>query len=767
MSILDDLNPPQRDAAASVDGPVLVLAGAGSGKTRVLTYRIAHLIEELGVPPWHVLAVTFTNKAAGEMRERVTRLVGERAGSVWIGTFHSICARLLRQDAAAFGLDPRFTIYDEDDRLALVRRVLELHGIGEQTLAPRAAVAQISRAKNAMLDPQGLARQAGASPARRQVAAVFATYQQELRRQNAFDFDDLLTEVAQQLGRHQEVLARYQERFRFLLVDEYQDTNRPQYVLCRQLAGARRNLFVVGDDDQSIYRFRGADIRNILDFQQDFPEAKVVRLEQNYRSTGRILAAANAVIRHNRSRMGKSLWTAAASGEPLVVVECDTDRVEAQYVVDRLRELVASGRYQPRDAAVLYRTNAQSRALEEELQRSGLPYAIVGGIRFYERKEVKDILAYLRLLANPADDTSFLRAIGAPRRGIGEVSLQRLRARADAAGVPLWAVVEQLEQADELRGAAGRGLGAFRELLRELQAARQTEALPRLGQLVYERSGYQQMLAAEGTPEAEARAQNIAQLVAFMTEFAQTREEATLESFLAEVALMAPVDEVRADANAVTLMTLHSAKGLEFAVVFMAGMEENLFPTSRAVQAGDDRPEEMEEERRLCYVGITRARERLHLTYARQRYAFGSLLSAEPSRFLAELPRELLRTEYRGEGSRTRSPSAGARATWSRRLSRPVTDPAQRAAAGPVQAAARGVHYEWDEAATRDRGPSTPAGGDAAGAPLAPGRWVVHPTFGRGQVLACTGRGADLKVTIQFGAQTKIVMARYAHLQPG
>ncbi|MEW6755548.1 MAG: UvrD-helicase domain-containing protein, partial [Candidatus Latescibacterota bacterium] len=397
MSILEALNPAQRQAAEAVDGPVLVLAGAGSGKTRVLTYRIAYLIQELGVSPWHILAVTFTNKAAGEMRERVDQLAGARARGMWMGTFHSICARLLRLEAPACGLDPNFTIYDEEDRRALLKRVLEGLRVDPHDLAPRAAAAQISRAKNAMVGVEEFAAQSGQVPAGQRLAEVYRQYQEELGQSHALDFDDLLVEAVRQLQDHPEVLSRYQERFRHILVDEYQDTNRPQYLLCRLLAHGHRNLCVVGDDDQSIYQFRGADIRNILDFERDYPEARVVRLEQNYRSTARILAAANAIIRHNAGRKGKNLWTQAQEGELIEVVECDTDRCEARFVVDTMQRLTASGERRPGDMAVLYRTNAQSRALEEELQRSGMPSCIVGGTRFYERREIKDLLAYLRL----------------------------------------------------------------------------------------------------------------------------------------------------------------------------------------------------------------------------------------------------------------------------------------------------------------------------------------------------------------------------------
>ncbi len=762
MSILDHLNSAQREAAQTVAGPLLVLAGAGSGKTRVLTYRIAHLIDEQNVPSWAILAVTFTNKAAGEMRERVEQLVGTQTR--WIGTFHSMCARLLRMEAEAFGLDPGFTIYDEDDRRALVRRVLQQHQVDPQALAPAAVIARISRAKNAMLDPGDMAA-AAKGPAQQRLATLYQTYQQELRGNNAFDFDDLLTEMVRQFDQHPEVLARYQERFHYILVDEYQDTNRPQYLLCRQLAAAHRNFCAVGDDDQSIYQFRGADLRNILDFEQDYPEAKVVRLEQNYRSTGHILQAANAVIGNNQDRKGKALWTTSGPGELISLVQCETDRAEARYVVSTVRQLVERGEYEPGDTAVLYRTNAQSRTLEEELQRSGLPYQIVGGIRFYERKEVKDMLAYLRLLANPADDVTFQRIVNVPRRGVGDSSIQRLRRYAAQSELSLFAALARLEGLPELRGPARKSLVSFRDLLHGLAAERQQMDLAELGQAVYERSGYQAMLQDENTPEAEVRAQNIEQLISFMTEFSQTRTDPDLNGFLEEVALMAPIDETPENNQAVTLMTLHSAKGLEFPVVFIAGMEENLFPTSRCVEESRVNPLAMEEERRLCYVGITRACERLYLTYAGQRYAYGSLIYPEPSRFLSELPEELVTMQQESDPQpRRRTPAARHRldgaADGPNRASTPPRRPAPaRSGAHPARS---GVHYEWDDPPAVE--PVSP--GTDTGDFMSPGCWVTHPRWGRGKILLREGHDERTKLTIQFGSQVKKVVAAYARLEP-
>jgi DNA helicase-2/ATP-dependent DNA helicase PcrA len=776
MSLLDQLNPAQREAAATVTGPLLVLAGAGSGKTRVLTYRIAHLLHDHGVPSWAMLAVTFTNKAAGEMRERVNQLAGATAHRMWVGTFHSVCARLLRLEAEAFGLDPNFTIYDEDDRRAVARRVLQAHRIDERDLAPRGLVALISRAKNAMTDPSQLATDEGGDAKR--LTQLYLDYETELQRNKALDFDDLLVQVVRRFESHPEVLARYQERFVHLLVDEYQDTNKPQYLLCRQLAGRHRNLCCVGDDDQSIYQFRGADIRNILDFERDYPDARVVRLEQNYRSTGHILAAANAVIRHNRDRKGKQLWTDAGQGPPLEVVVCESDREEARFIVGTMRDLTRQQRYQYRDLAILYRTNAQSRVLEEELRRSGMPYTIVGGTRFYERKEVRDLLAYLRLLANPADDVSLLRVLNVPRRGIGETSVERLAAQARQQGLGLLAACGDLTALDDLAARARKSLEDFAALMKRLAELAGTVSLAELGQAVYRDTGYEQALQQEGTPEAAARAENAEQLVSFMAEFADTQEAPTLASFLETVALMTPGDEDAQTGQHLTLMTLHSAKGLEFPVVFMAGMEENLFPTARAVEEGHRDPRAIEEERRLCYVGITRAREQLYLTTALSRYAFGTVVQGVPSRFLKEIPPELTREQTAGDtrGARPGAPGpgrvGGSKARPAGRSGAPSggAAPVRRVvptkATGPASPA-KGPRYEWDETPPPPRQAEFTQFIDQDDF-LSVGQVVIHPTWGRGQIVAREGTGDGLRLSIRFDrGQVKKVAAAYAQLEPG
>lgn len=768
MSILDDLNPAQREAAATVEGPLLVLAGAGSGKTRVLTYRIAYLIQEMGVEPWNILAVTFTNKAAGEMRERVEKLVGDLAKDIWIGTFHSICARFLRVEAENFGLARSFTIYDEDDRRAAIRRVFESHKIDDKDMTPRSVIAQISRAKNAMLDPASFAAEAGEAPNRKLIAELYTAYEADLRRNNALDFDDLLVETVRKFENHPQILEKYQRRFRFSLVDEYQDTNKPQYMLCRQLAAYHRNFCVVGDDDQSIYQFRGADLRNILDFERDYPDAKTVRLEQNYRSTARILEAANQVIANNKDRKGKKLWTDGPDGELLELVQCDTDRREARFVVETLRKQVGSGGYAPGDAAILYRTNAQSRSLEEELQRSGMPYTIVGSTRFYERREIKDLLAYLRILTNPADDVGLRRVINMPRRGIGDTSLDHLQRYALENGLNLFVAMGFLDQVEGLNARAKKHMGQFKTIIDELAAAKDEITLPELGQRLFERSGYQQMLLDENSPEAETRAQNVEQLIAFMTEFTETRDEATLDSFLEEVALMSPMDEAGDTSSMITLMTLHSAKGLEYPIVFMCGMEENLFPTARAVEESRSKQNQqaIEEERRLCYVGITRARQRLYLTYANRRYAYGNMIECQPSRFLQEIPDELysVKREVVDFNPRTRQPGRN-------RFADKSTTTRSDRSGSPVRKKIpkdkpKGVHYEWDEG-TKPQ-PQLDGFADLVDQDdfLAVGQWVRHPSWGRGQILARDGYGEKMKLSIRFGPHLKKVAVAYAQLEP-
>lgn len=768
MYSLADLNPEQRSAAETTSGPLLILAGAGSGKTRVLTYRIAHLIDAHDVAPWNILAVTFTNKAAGEMRQRVIDLVGPVAERIWIGTFHSVCARLLRYEAEPFGLHRDFTIYDEEDRRALVRRILDARDLSDQDFPPRQVAGQISGAKNAMIDVETFARQAGADPHRRQIADVYSDYEQGLRANKALDFDDLIVEPVRAFRRCPEVLEKYRQRFKYILIDEYQDTNRPQYLLTRLLAEEHRNICVVGDDDQSIYQFRGADLRNILDFEKDYSETKVVRLEQNYRSTARILNAANAVIGHNLDRKGKKLWTAGSDGDLIDYAECGDDRSEARRVVAKIENLCRVQGYSRGEAAILYRTNAQSRQLEEELRRSGVPYTIIGGVRFYERREIKDVLAYLRLLVNPDDDVSLLRVLNVPKRGIGNTTIERLVGYAHQQRRQLLEVI--VDECDKVEGLGARALKCLTEFAQMMEALLAAAApgvmpLPELVEEVLEKTGYLEALRSESTPEAEAREENLGELVSSIAEYASDHsddEDAGLSAFLEEVSLMTSEDEVDEDGRGqtLTLMTLHSAKGLEFPIIAICGLEEELFPTLRSVEESRTNPGAIEEERRLFYVGITRAQKHLVLTSARWRYVFGQSREMEPSRFVAEVPTELVEvTEVAPQ-----APSWGTPPGATRRQRRASGDQKQSSSRArhlpvaefstPAPKAPTGVHYEMDEDASD--------GTD----PLAVGRWVKHPNFGRGMITEREGMGEDTKITVRFGSMSKRILVAYAQLEP-
>jgi len=633
-ALLAELNPPQRDAVTAGDGPLLVLAGAGSGKTRVIAHRIAWLLGVRGVHPKNVLAVTFTNKAAGEMARRVEELlapVGIRAPL--IATFHSACVRILRQHIRHIGYPPHFTIYDEDDRLQLVKECMRELDMTDRTWTPASLVQRISAAKNQMVALEEVER-AARGPREERIAALFRRYQERLVAAAATDFDDLLLLTVRLFDEVLAVLAWYRGLWTHVLVDEYQDTNRAQYRIIRQLTAGHRNVCVVGDADQSIYKWRGADIRNILDFETDYPGTRVIRLEQNYRSTKRILALASAVIAHNVSRKDKGLWTENGEGERAAVYRAWDEHEEANFVAQTILAARGAGSAWD-DIAVFYRTNAQSRVLEDALRRGGIPYVVVGSVRFYERKEIKDALAYLRLVVNPADDVAFRRAIQTPGRGIGRATLTRLEELAVREARPLLALAAAPPA--DVTGKPRRALEEFAALITRLATAREKTPLPAFIDLVLDASGYREDLKQERSSEADARLENLEELIAAAEDHARGQEDATLEGFLDGVALASDVDELPDGARGVTLMTLHSAKGLEFPVVFLTGMEEGVFPHVRAMDSVD----EIEEERRLCYVGITRAKERLWISYALHRRMHGYGLG-EPSRFVLEMPAEQL-----------------------------------------------------------------------------------------------------------------------------
>jgi len=636
VDLLAGLNPPQRAAVTADDGPLLIFAGAGSGKTRVLTHRIAWLIQQGRAEPSEILAVTFTNKAAREMRGRVESLVNLSAGAIWMGTFHAIGVRILRRDGGTDGIDRHFIIYDEADRLAVIKRVMTELRLDEKRYPPSGMVALISRAKDEVISAEDQLKAAGTHN-EELAAQIRLRYDAFLQQNNALDFDDLLMRTVWLFDRHPEVLEKYQKRFKYVMVDEYQDTNRAQYLLVRHLAGKHRNLAVVGDDDQSIYKFRGADVRNILSFEHDYPDAKIIKLEQNYRSTQMILDAAYHVIKANPNRAEKRLWTDRPGGPKIVVAQTYDEQEEAQAVAREAMRLVAEGDNRLGDIAVLYRTNAQSRALEEVLLRRGVPYRLIGGLRFYERREVKDVMAYLRLIANPQDTLSFSRIINVPRRKLGEKSLAQLGYWADAHGLSAWDALNRLDEMDDVTPAAKSALAEFRDLISEVRAASQERRLVDTIDLLLMRSAYERYVKDAGS-DGDERWANVLELRGLASEYDGLPPGEGLQAFLEETALMSDVDTMQEGTQGMTLITLHMVKGLEFPVVFMLGMEEGLFPHSRSL----DSPEELEEERRLAYVGMTRAKDRLYLFHAFRRHLWGSANLNLPSRFLKDIPSELV-----------------------------------------------------------------------------------------------------------------------------
>ena len=640
MSDLELLNREQQEAVLHVDGPLLILAGAGSGKTRVLTYRIAHLIDECGVNPWNILAITFTNKAAGEMRERVDKIVGYGSESIWVSTFHSTCVRILRRYIDRLGYDTNFTIYDTEDQKTVMKSVCQKLQLDSKLYKERMLLNVISHAKDEYISPNEFLLEAKGDFRQEKIAQVYVEYQKELKKNNALDFDDLLVKTVELFQGCPDVLEYYQNRFRYIMVDEYQDTNTVQFKFISTLARQYRNLCVVGDDDQSIYKFRGANIRNILDFEKVFPDAKVVKLEQNYRSTQNILNAANGVIANNRGRKEKALWTENEQGEPILFQQFQNGYEEAEYVSGEISKKVRKGEAEYQDFAVLYRTNAQSRLFEEKFLYANIPYKIVGGVNFYSRKEIKDILAYLKTIDNGKDDLAVRRIINVPKRGIGNVTLAKVQAYADSRDISFF---EALEEAGEIPGLgkAALKIQPFVHLIHEMRLSLADMSMQDLIQAILDKTGYAEDLKNEDTDESEARLENIDEFINKAVTYEEGAEEPNLSGFLEEVALVADIDSVEDGDNRVLLMTLHSAKGLEFPYVYLAGMEDGLFPSYMSI-AADDPTEEIEEERRLCYVGITRAMKELTITCARCRMVRGETQYNNVSRFVREIPSELL-----------------------------------------------------------------------------------------------------------------------------
>jgi len=777
--LLDVLNPAQRRAVEAGEGPILVLAGPGSGKTRVLTHRIAYLVGRLHVPPYRIMAVTFTNKAAREMKSRLERLIGAAGlGELTIGTFHAVCAWILRREALAAGLDPHYLIYDQDDQERLVKQALADLNFDDKQYTPSAMRAAISGAKNELLGPGDM------RPAnyRQEVASrVYARYQELLQAANALDFDDLLVRVVELFRASPETLHKYRERYRAVLVDEFQDTNLAQFEIVRLLAAESRHAFVVGDEDQSIYSWRGADFRNVRRFRHEFPEAQVILLEQNYRSTQNILAAARAVIDRNVERTEKRLWTENSRGRPIILCEAYDEREEAQFVVDEIERLTARGVCQPGECAVMYRTNAQSRVLEEEFMRRGVPYRVVGATRFYGRREIKDVVAYLRLVYSADDAVSLARVLNVPPRGIGDKTVATFQAWAGRMGLSFDAALRRLADGEEapIDGRSRRALLAFHDMMEDLRSlAREVDLLALLEQVVV-RTGYMDWVR-DGSQEGEERWQNIQELRTVARDYVAMEPLEGLAAFLTNVALVADADTLQESGDAVTLLTLHAAKGLEFKAVFLVGLDEGIFPHSRCL---NDR-EQMEEERRLCYVGLTRAKELLYLTHTFRRTIYGNQEASEPSRFLRDIPEELMRRagggaarppSLREREARPLAPAApaaygrrGGGAFEARRPTGRAFDPMQHLGVGsPVGRGSQPGRGPGAEA------PTTRA--DAVGRvsqpgpgthQFSPGDRVEHPAFGRGTVISSEMRSGDEEVTVAFeGRGIKKLVASIARME--
>ncbi|MBB3114209.1 DNA helicase-2/ATP-dependent DNA helicase PcrA [Paenibacillus phyllosphaerae] len=756
------LNPQQREAVLATEGPLLIMAGAGSGKTRVLTHRIAYLIEKRRVAPWSILAITFTNKAAREMQERVSSLVGPSGQDIWVSTFHSMCVRILRRDISRIGFSQSFSILDSADQLSVIRNIMKEMNIDTKKFEPKAVQAKMSAAKNELLTPERLENQIG-DYFDGIVAKVYTAYQKRLKANNSLDFDDLIMTTIELFKEVPEVLEFYQNKFRYIHVDEYQDTNRAQYMLCNMLADKHHNICVVGDSDQSIYRWRGADITNILNFEEDYPEATTILLEQNYRSTANILDAANAVINLNTGRKAKKLWTDSGEGDLITVYQADSEHDEGYFVTGEIQKNIKQGKRYA-DHAILYRTNAQSRVIEETLIKSDIPYQIVGGVKFYDRKEIKDLLAYLRLISNPDDDISFARIVNVPKRGIGDTTVSKLAEIAGERGISIYALLDELDWLD-VTGRARTALKEFRDMIANLTQMVEYLSVTELTEKILEMSEYRLELQREKTLESTARLENIDEFLSVTQDFEKRNDDKSLVSFLTDLALIADIDTVDKDEpeggvkDAIILMTMHSAKGLEFPVVFIIGMEEGVFPHSRAFMDN----EELEEERRLAYVGITRAEKQLFLTCARMRTLFGRTNANKPSRFLDEVPDELKKDasaagriggrSFGGgsfSGSRTSSPAGGGLGFRGGSTgSRPSAANSTQTSPSPVSSGVRVTS-------------PVPAAGAVAGGAAGGSKdfkvsdKVSHGKWGIGTVVAVKGTGNDTELQIAFPAPVGI-----------
>ncbi|MGM9902402.1 ATP-dependent DNA helicase PcrA [Enterococcus sp. 10A9_DIV0425] len=741
VNLLNGMNPRQKEAVLHTEGPLLLMAGAGSGKTRVLTHRIAYLIEEKEVNPWNILAITFTNKAAKEMKERVNAILESGGEEVWVSTFHSMCVRILRRDVDYIGYNRNFTIIDSSEQLSLMKRILKELNIDPKKYDPRSILGAISQAKNSLLSPEAYGKMQG-SYFEEIAAKCYAAYQKELQYNQCMDFDDLIMNTIRLFDEHPDSLAYYQNKFHYIHVDEYQDTNHAQYTLVNMLAGRFRNLCVVGDADQSIYGWRGADMQNILDFEKDYPDAAVILLEQNYRSTKNILSAANQVIENNNNRKPKNLWTENHEGEKITYYRADNERDETRFIVERMQTEIQQNHRNYGDFAVLYRTNAQSRVMEETLLKANIPYKMVGGHKFYDRKEIKDILAYLNVIANPQDSLSFERIVNSPKRGIGPGSIEKLRSFASLHEWPLLEAARNVELAN-ISGKAGKQLGSFGEMIHQLTEMSVYLSVTELTKEVLERSGYMEDLKIQNTLESQARIENLEEFLTVTQEFDRRFErenqedpessEEKLVVFLNDLALVSDIDSLEEETKQVTLMTLHAAKGLEFPVVFLIGLEEGVFPLSRALMEES----ELEEERRLAYVGITRAEEALFLTNAFSRTLYGRTQYNRPSRFVEEIDQELL--EIHGMRPTPQNTPFRSKATT-------VTTPAYKQ---PTRA---GVSTK------------TATGGETAS--WQAGDKVKHKKWGNGTVVRVNGSAKDLELDVAFPSQgVKRLLAAFAPIE--
>lgn len=752
MSIYDTLNPKQKEAVLHTDGPLLILAGAGSGKTRVLTHRIAYLIDECGVNPWNIMAITFTNKAAGEMRERVDNLVGFGAESIWISTFHSSCVRILRRHIENLGYTTSFSIYDSDDQKTLMRQVFKTLDIDTKQFKERSVLAAISSAKDKLITPEEFLLNAGGDFREKKTGEIYKEYQKQLKKNNALDFDDLIVKTVELFQNNPQILDYYQERFRYIMVDEYQDTNMAQFKLVSLLASKYRNLCVVGDDDQSIYRFRGADIQNILSFENTFPGTMVIKLEQNYRSTQNILNAANGVISNNMGRKRKTLWTDNEAGKKIGFKQFETGYEEAEYVAKDINACVKDGRYHYGDCAVLYRTNAQSRLFEEKFIVSNIPYKIVGGVNFYARKEIKDLLAYLKTIDNARDDLAVRRIINVPKRGIGATTLNRVADYAAAADISFYNALKMADDIPTLGKSAAK-IKPFVNFIQVMRSKVEIISVSELLQEIIDETGYVKELEAEDTEEAKARIENIDELISKVVAYEEGEEHPTLSGFLEEVALVADIDSLDEGSDYVVLMTLHSAKGLEFPKVYLAGMEDGLFPSYMSITS-DSSSEDLEEERRLAYVGITRAKEELTITCARQRMIRGETQYNKVSRFVREIPSELLDSELRKPAS-ARGSSFGKESSFPSFLQNQTTARPKRTT---LRQQPSGQSMQAKALVTKGvvKSELDYGIGDA----------VSHIKFGKGVVKNIMDGGRDYEVTVDFeGYGVKKMFASFAKLK--